>query len=220
MAKPSRSGKKNSPSVPRKSAKPAKAKPTGKTASKPAAKAAKPAAKSAAKSVAKSAAKPKASAAAKATKPKAAAKPAKPGAAPGKARSSNASTAGLSPADAELIADFLPHLRAICLALPEATEVEAWGHPTFRVNDKMFASYGVEGAKASMGVKTTPDMQSALVSSDPRFSVAAYVGQHGWVSLNLAGAVDLGEVEMLVHGSYRLVAPKRLVRLLDGDTKN
>jgi predicted DNA-binding protein (MmcQ/YjbR family) len=124
-------------------------------------------------------------------------------------------TAGLSPADAELVADLLPRLREICLALPEATEVEAWGHPTFRVNDKIFASYGVEGARASMGVKTTPDMQSALVMSDPRFTVAAYVGKHGWVSLSLAGTVDLGEVEMLVRGSYRLIAPARLVRQLD-----
>jgi predicted DNA-binding protein (MmcQ/YjbR family) len=124
-------------------------------------------------------------------------------------------TAGLSPADAELVADLLPRLREICLALPEATEVEAWGHPTFRVNDKIFASYGVEGARASMGVKTTPDMQSALVMSDPRFTVAAYVGKHGWVSLSLAGTVDLGEVEMLVKGSYRLIAPARLVRQLD-----
>jgi predicted DNA-binding protein (MmcQ/YjbR family) len=124
-------------------------------------------------------------------------------------------TAGLSPADAELVADLLPRLREICLALPEATEVEAWGHPTFRVNDKIFASYGVEGARASMGVKTTPDMQSALVMSDPRFTIAAYVGKHGWVSLSLAGTVDLGEVEMLVKGSYRLIAPARLVRQLD-----
>ena len=132
---------------------------------------------------------------------------------------SNHASAGLSAADAEMVADLLPHLRAICLALPDATEVEAWGHPTFRVNNKIFASYGVEGARASMGVKTTPDMQSALVMSDPRFTVAAYVGQHGWVQLSLAGTVDLGEVEQLVHGSYRLVAPARLVQQLDRASK-
>jgi predicted DNA-binding protein (MmcQ/YjbR family) len=144
-------------------------------------------------------------------------KPAGPSALNGKSTRGgvDATTAGLSPADAELVADLLPRLREICLALPEATEVEAWGHPTFRVNDMIFASYGVEGSRASMGVKTTPDMQSALVMSDPRFTVAAYVGKHGWVSLSLAGTVDLGEVEMLVKGSYRLVAPARLVRQLD-----
>lgn len=117
--------------------------------------------------------------------------------------------------DAEIMAGLLPRLREICLALPETTEVEAWGHPTFRVNNKIFAGVGVEGTQATLGVKTTPDMQAALVSSDPRFTVAAYVGQHGWVSLSLSGTVDLGEVEMLVRGSYRLVAPARLVRQLD-----
>ena len=30
-------------------------------------------------------------------------------------------------------------LRQICLALPEATDKEAWGDPTFRVRDKIFA---------------------------------------------------------------------------------
>ena len=30
-------------------------------------------------------------------------------------------------------------LRAICLALPDAVEKEAWGDPTYRVRDKIFA---------------------------------------------------------------------------------
>ena len=33
----------------------------------------------------------------------------------------------------------IDRLRAICLALPEAVEKEAWGDPTFRVRDKIFA---------------------------------------------------------------------------------
>jgi hypothetical protein len=33
----------------------------------------------------------------------------------------------------------LKRLRSICLTLPEAAEVEAWGHPTFRAGRKMFA---------------------------------------------------------------------------------
>src|SRR5690242_16181943 len=35
----------------------------------------------------------------------------------------------------------LVRLRKICLALPEAHEVEAWGEPTFRVRNKLFAMY-------------------------------------------------------------------------------
>ncbi|MFN7976312.1 MAG: MmcQ/YjbR family DNA-binding protein [Acidobacteriota bacterium] len=35
----------------------------------------------------------------------------------------------------------LKQVRAICLALPEATEKEAWGAPTFRVKGKQFAMF-------------------------------------------------------------------------------
>ncbi len=33
----------------------------------------------------------------------------------------------------------IARLRAICLALPEAMEKQAWGDPTFRVKDRIFA---------------------------------------------------------------------------------
>ena len=39
----------------------------------------------------------------------------------------------------DMTAEPTVRLRAICLALPEATEKEAWGDPTFRVRDKIFA---------------------------------------------------------------------------------
>ena len=35
----------------------------------------------------------------------------------------------------------LVRLRKLCLALPEAHEVEAWGEATFRVKNKIFAMY-------------------------------------------------------------------------------
>jgi len=35
----------------------------------------------------------------------------------------------------------LARLRKLCLALPEAHEVESWGEPTFRVRNKLFAMY-------------------------------------------------------------------------------
>ena len=36
----------------------------------------------------------------------------------------------------------LKQVRSLCLALPESSEVEAWGHPTFRAGKKMFAVFG------------------------------------------------------------------------------
>jgi hypothetical protein len=51
----------------------------------------------------------------------------------------------------------LKQIRTICLALPEAAKVEAWGHPTFRAGKKMFAAFGegVEGQSAEVGEETS-----------------------------------------------------------------
>jgi hypothetical protein len=36
-------------------------------------------------------------------------------------------------------------LRRVVLSLPEAEERETWGHPTFRVRDRMFAALSDDG---------------------------------------------------------------------------
>ena len=111
----------------------------------------------------------------------------------------------------------LARLRKICLALPEAEEIETWGHPTFRVRKTIFVGAGAdEDGRAQMTCKAPPGEQRALVSSDPkRFFVPAYVGNRGWVGMRLDGAVDWDEVSELVEESYRLTAPKKLGALLD-----
>ena len=138
-------------------------------------------------------------------KPTAKVKPKSPTAAKRVARSS-APRAKVSAGSSDLLA----HMRAICLALPATKEVEAWGHPTFRVADKIFATFGEDAGTASVGVKTTHELQAALVSSDPRFKIAAYVGKHGWVHMALAAPIDWNEVEALVRESYRMIAPAKL----------
>jgi hypothetical protein len=45
----------------------------------------------------------------------------------------------------------LARLRKVCLALPEAHEVEAWGEPTFRVRNKLFAMYASAANTMGMG---------------------------------------------------------------------
>ena len=56
-------------------------------------------------------------------------------------------------------------LRQLVRSLPEAEERETWGHPTFRVRDKMFAAMSDVGQQAS--VKATKQEQTALVSAAP-----------------------------------------------------
>jgi hypothetical protein len=106
-----------------------------------------------------------------------------------------------------------PGARRLALSFPEAEEKETWGHPTFRVRDKMFMAMSSDGAGAS--VKATREAQAALVGSEPdTFSIPAYVGVHGWVGIELS-RVDDEELAELVEEAWRMTAPKRVVRAYD-----
>ena len=106
-------------------------------------------------------------------------------------------------------------VRAICLALPEATEQLTWGEPTFRVADKIFAQFednhhgsGIVG----LWCKAPHGAQAFLVAGDPeRFFVPKYVGQKGWIGIRMGGDIDWEQVAELIRDSYRMTAPKRLL---------
>jgi hypothetical protein len=104
-------------------------------------------------------------------------------------------------------------LRALALALPGVEERETWGHPTFRVRDKLFVGMAADGSTST--VRATRDEQAALVSSRPDvFAVADYVGRYGWVQVQLAH-IDADEMEELVVEAWRRTAPKRAVAVFD-----
>jgi hypothetical protein len=103
--------------------------------------------------------------------------------------------------------------RNVVSSLPEAEERETWGHPTFRVRNKLFAAISDDGRSAT--VKATREEQAALVAAAPEtFGVPAYVGRHGWVGIQLA-TVDPTELRELLVEAWRQTAPKRLVGAYD-----
>ena len=110
----------------------------------------------------------------------------------------------------------LNRLRKICLALPEAHEVEAWGEPTFRVRNKLFAMYASPGThhgngRPSVWCKAGPGNQGLMVRAAPdRFFVPPYVGPSGWIGIWLDRRVRWDEVAELLQDAYGLTAPKRL----------
>jgi len=109
----------------------------------------------------------------------------------------------------------IDRLRAICLALPEATERETWGNATFRVREKIFAMETGDDGRVSVWCKAPPGSQMVLVGADPdRFFVPPYVGHKGWIGMRLDRRPDWREVAALVARSYRLIAPKRLAALV------
>ena len=115
----------------------------------------------------------------------------------------------------------LARLRKVCLALPEAHEVEAWGEPTFRVSNKLFAMYAHGenhhgGGRPAVCCKAGPGNQAVMVRHDPdRFFVPPYVGPSGWVGVRLDQNPDWKEIGELMRDAYCLVAPKKLVLALD-----
>ena len=119
----------------------------------------------------------------------------------------------------------LIRLRKLCLALPDAHEVEAWGAPTFRVRNKIFATYASASNHHGRGrhatwVKAAKGDQAAMVAAAPDcFFVPPYVGPSGWIGIWLDGVVDWDDVDDFLRDSYRLVAPKKLCALLDSGNR-
>lgn len=114
----------------------------------------------------------------------------------------------------------LVRLRKLCLALPDAHEVEAWGAPTFRVRNRMFAMYAAHGnshgGRSAVWCKATHVNQALMVQASPgRFFVPPYMGPSGWVGVWLDGKPDWSEVASLLEDGYRLVAPRKLAAALD-----
>ena len=93
----------------------------------------------------------------------------------------------------------LHRLRRLCLALPQAHEVEAWGAPTFRIRNKLFAMYSAAGnhhgaGREAVWCKAGPGNQALMIAAAPeRFFVPAYVGPTGWVGVYLDRRTDWKE---------------------------
>ncbi|MES2522696.1 MAG: MmcQ/YjbR family DNA-binding protein [Gemmatimonadota bacterium] len=116
----------------------------------------------------------------------------------------------------------LPRLRRLCLALPEAHEAEAWGAPTFRVRNKLFAMYAApgnsHGGRAAVWIKAAPENQASMIQADPlRFFKPPYVGPSGWIGVWLDVTPDWDELRDLLTDGYRRTAPKKLAALLPAD---
>ena len=104
-------------------------------------------------------------------------------------------------------------LREIGLALPGAFETtQLHDHRVLKVGKKTFL--WLDEAGEAVNVKVAPEDREILLQ-DPRFSVAAYIGQHGWMVFKFGASPDWDEVAEFVVGSYRLCALKRHLRELD-----
>jgi hypothetical protein len=115
----------------------------------------------------------------------------------------------------------LSRLSGICLELPEATRTDSGRHAGFTVRKKTFAWFlddhhgdGIVSVCCKMGLGENEEIVGA---APKRFYLPAYIAHRGWVALRLdVGEIDWEEVAQLVAGSYSLVAPKTLAKLVRG----
>ena len=113
----------------------------------------------------------------------------------------------------------LARVRKICLALPEATERLSHGEPAWFVANKLFATWEDHhhgDQVVGLWVKGAGGLQEILVSAEPaRYYRPKYVGHKGWIGANMEADIDWPQVTDLIHDSYRMTAPKKLLLLLD-----
>ena len=115
-------------------------------------------------------------------------------------------------------ASILKHLRAICLALPDATEGAGWGNPTFRVHERVFAMHHIRDGRPSLWCMVPLGLREAIVDIDPeRFFVPRHNTHQAWIGIWLDVDVDWEHVADLVADSYSYAAPKKLAQLLNPD---
>ncbi|MDT4893632.1 MAG: hypothetical protein QOE97_2667 [Pseudonocardiales bacterium] len=118
--------------------------------------------------------------------------------------------------------DPVERLRAICLALPEATERMTHGAPGFFVRDKkLFVSvddhhHGVE--HLAFWCAAPAGVQEQMLAEDPaQFFRPAYVGHRGWLGVRIDLEPDWDEIAAIVRDAFRQVAPKTLAARLTDD---
>jgi len=115
----------------------------------------------------------------------------------------------------------LVRIRAIALALPEASERLSHGAPTFFVREKrsfatVWHNHHGDGRFALM-CAAPEGLQAMLVEADPeRFFVPPYVGHRGWLGMRLDRALDPDELAGIVEDAYAEVAPPKLLESARG----
>jgi hypothetical protein len=112
-------------------------------------------------------------------------------------------------------------IRQMCRELPGTTEVEAWGRPTFRTPQRMFAMFMCDhhgDGRVALWCRAAAGAQAGLVAAEPeRFFVPPYVGPSGWVGLDLTRTRD-AEVHYMLREAWRLSATPALRRRLDAES--
>lgn len=118
---------------------------------------------------------------------------------------------------ADVPAEVLGRLRRVCLGLPEAYEQAAWAGMRWCVRKRSFAH--VLTLDAPAGEVTTVTFRSSGDELDVLLGTGHPFFRVGWgrdvVGMVLDSSTDWDEVTELLTESYCVLAPKKLVALID-----
>ncbi len=133
---------------------------------------------------------------------------------------------------ADVPPEIVVELRSMCLALPEAYEEQAWVGTRWRIRTRTFAhvlmvdsgwppayarAAGVDGPISVVMFRSSgPELVALRSSGRPFF---APVWRDDEVGMLLDEGFDWDEVAELVTESYRVLAPKALIQLVDRRTE-
>jgi predicted DNA-binding protein (MmcQ/YjbR family) len=130
-----------------------------------------------------------------------------------------ASSLALDPTDyADVPAGVVARLRSVCLSLPESVEKQAWAGTQWRIRDRMYAHVltvdFVDGPVTVMTFRSSgPELDALRDAGHPFFRAAWGANLVGMV---LDGDVNWDEITELVIESYCVLAPRKLVRQIEG----
>jgi predicted DNA-binding protein (MmcQ/YjbR family) len=127
--------------------------------------------------------------------------------------------------------DIVAELRSVCLGLPEAYEEPAWVGTRWRIRKRTFAhvltvdsgwppayarAAGTNGPITVLTFRSSGQELNALRSAGHPFFEPRWRADE--VGMVLDAAVDWDEVAELLTESYCVLAPKKLVELVDRPT--
>ena len=106
-------------------------------------------------------------------------------------------------------------LLSFALSLPEAVEDHPWNETVTKVRKKVFVFFGGDPSANRITVKLVESHGHAL-SIEGAERTGYGLGKAGWVTVTVdAEGVEFDLLCDWIEESYRIVAPKRLVAVLD-----
>ena len=106
--------------------------------------------------------------------------------------------------------------RDFALGLPEAWEDHPWGESVAKVGKKVFVFFGMPDVERQLRMTVKLRDSHAEASAMPWVVPAGYgLDRGGWVTCAAPDDTPLDLVTAWIEESYRIVAPKRVAKLLD-----